>query len=157
MKPGHIALLVVILGWTLWYVFDALGVSSNMRNIILIVPTAVIVTLAATWELLRQVAMGLSWIATPVEVPSDLPGAEVPQMRADVVRGVILLGMLGVLVFSLAHVGFDLAVFVFLVASLILLDRDRMLAKVAFAAIFTVIVVGGARMLLPFPMHTILL
>jgi putative tricarboxylic transport membrane protein len=158
MKPGHILLLLIILGWTLWYLLDALRVSWNLRNIILIVPLAGIILAAALFELARQAALGMGWLRPPAEaaVPAG-PGAEQPQSRGDLARGVVLLGMLGLLVFSMARIGFDAAIFLFLFSALLLLEPRRILAKLVFAVVFTVIVVRGARLMLPFPMPTLLL
>jgi hypothetical protein len=161
MRPGHVLLLIVILGWTGWYLADALRVSWNIRNIILIVPLAGIVLAAALFELGRQGALGLGWLqpAEP-EAKSDARSggdAEQRQTTGDLLRGVVLLGFLGVLVFSMSTVGFDLAIFVFILASLILLEPGKYLGKLIFAVVFTFVVVSGARFLLPFPMHTLLL
>lgn len=158
MKPGHILLLLIILGWTLWYLLDALRVSWNLRNIILIVPLAGIILAAALYELGRQAALGLGWLRPPAAgaAGAALPG-EQSQSRADVLRGVILLGMLGLLVFSMSRIGFDLAIFLFLFAALLLLEPRQILAKLVFSVVFTGVVVWGARMMLPFPMPTLLL
>jgi hypothetical protein len=157
MKLGHVALLLVILTWTGWYLSDAVQVSTNVRNLILIVPTATIVLLAVLFELLRQISYALGWIKSGIDRSSRTECAERKQDQIDILRGIVLLGMLGILVFSMSTVGFDVGVFAFLLVSLIILDRRNILGKLIFAAGFTFVVIGGARSLLPFPMHTIIL
>jgi putative tricarboxylic transport membrane protein len=157
MKPGHVLLLLFILGWTGWYLTDALRVSWNIRNIILIVPLAGIVLVAALYELAKQAALGLGWLQTSEPDAASGGDPERSQSRGDLIRGMVLLSFLGVLVFSMSTVGFDVAIFAFILASLMLLESGKYLGKLFFAAVFTFVVVSGARFLLPFPMHTIFL
>jgi hypothetical protein len=66
-------------------------------------------------------------------------------------------GALGVFVFSLAYVGFDVAIFLFSAAAMAICGERRPLHLLAFSVVVTVIAVYGFRALMSYPMFTLLL
>ncbi len=156
IRPGHVFLLVLILGATLWYLLDTLDTSRRLTNTILVVPLAILVFAAGAFELIREILRARADPTTleQRDVDEDQDSDQTP---VDMLRGVVLLGFTGLLVFFYPRLGFDLAVFLFIFASLVMLEPRGYLAKAAFAAIFTLIVLGGARIILPYPMPTLIL
>lgn len=151
MSIGHVALLLMIGATTLWYANDVVGVSARLNNTIFVVPMAGLVVLAVLWELgtellARQRRNGAAEAA-------DVPA----QGASDLLRGLALLGLTAALVGLYETIGLDLAAFLFVFAALMLLEPSRWIAKAAFAAVFTAIVVGGAQWLLPYPLFTVLI
>lgn len=154
MNIGHIAMLLIIGGSTLWYANDVVGVTTRLTNTIFVVPMAAIVLLAVLWELgaellVRRREDGAA--AGPAAAGSP------PQSGRDLLRGVALLVLTAGLVGLYETIGLDVAAFLFVFAALMLLEPSRWMAKAAFAAVFTAIVVGGARWLLPYPLFTALI
>lgn len=154
MNIGHVALLLMIGATTLWYANDVVGVSARLNNTIFVVPMAGLVVLAVLWELgtellARQRRNGAAAAPEAADVPA--------QGASDLLRGLALLGLTAALVSLYETIGLDLAAFLFVFAALMLLEPSRWIAKAAFAAVFTAIVVGGAQWLLPYPLFTVLI
>jgi hypothetical protein len=66
-------------------------------------------------------------------------------------------GALGVFVFSLAFIGFDVAIFLFALVTMAICGERRPLHLVGFCAAVTIVTVYGFKALMSYPMSTLLL
>lgn len=169
--PGHIVFLAVVALITVAYLREVVTVSTHINNIILVVPLAILLlvltaVLLAHGVVARRRAAGK---AAPRDVtaapgarsgaePAAEPGAEIAaQSGDDIRRALVLLGALGAYTWLYDIIGLDVATFLFVAGGLLLLGiRGRVFVPV-FATIFTVVVVGGADLLLHYPMFTAIL
>lgn len=147
MRPGHIALLLIIGAFTLWFVADVVGVTTRLTNTILVVPLGALVIAAVLWEL------GVETVLRPRRTA---PTAAVASERVAVLRGMALLSLTAALAALYERIGLDIAAMLFLFGALLLLDTRQWLAKALFAALFGGLVAGGAAWLLPYPLPTAL-
>lgn len=137
---GHLALLAVIAGVVLYYLFDARSVSLRANNLLLVQPGAII-------------AMILVALVVPQcfrRVDADAPEAR-PTDFSDLGRVAALAAAFGAFVFSLERLGFDVATFLFMVVALFLCGERRWWVILPFSAIFTVGLIYGYGYLIPFP------
>jgi hypothetical protein len=69
----------------------------------------------------------------------------------------ILGAALGIFVFSLAYVGFDVAIFLFSATAMAICGERRPLHLIAFPAAVTLFTVYGFKALMSYPMLTLIL
>lgn len=156
---GHLAFICFVALVTGIYVADVLSVSTSTNNIILVVPLGILL-LGLAAALVIGTARGILAAAAPdapPEPPRQPEPGETIQTGRDLVRALILLAGLGVYVLIYGLIGLDVATFLFVLGALLLLEVRGWFFVPAFAAIFTVIVVGGADLLLHYPMFTLVL
>ncbi|WP_322895502.1 MULTISPECIES: tripartite tricarboxylate transporter TctB family protein [unclassified Yoonia] len=138
---GHLALVTVIVGITIAYIFDARGVSTRATNLLLIQPLAVLIVILA--------AFVLPGIFPPVT--SDEAKMHDGETRMDLARALGIIVALGVLAFTLERIGFDIATFGFMVVTLAICGERRWWVNLGFSAIFTVALIYGYGAITPFP------
>lgn len=164
---GHLTVLVVIAGATLWYNLDARAVSTDLNNLLLLQPVAIVTLLLCLF-----VAPQCFTFVTDDQKPlppartaeSDAgasEGAAAPPPTAgaegrDLAKMLAMGGLLGLYVFSLGTIGFDVATFLFMVAAMVLCGERRPLALAAFPAAVTFVTIYGFKALMPYPMPTLL-
>lgn len=164
---GHIAFATVIAGFTWWYFQDVTGTSMNRNNIILVYPLSLMIlglygiTLIKSIRIRRTSGEAQSTDSEPeTEAATEDEGPqtnEQEQSLFDLFRALALLLLLGAFVFSYTTIGLDVATFVFIALSLVLLGYRRWWFVLVYALVFTFAIVGGARFLLSFPMPTLIL
>lgn len=155
---GQLAFATFIATVAAFYLYDTTSVSMNLSNIILVVPLTLLILALYGFLVAKCVTFGAPAEAEPapaVTAPDDLEDIlpdDRPQSRADLIRAFLLLGGVGLYVSFYQLIGLDIATFIFMIASMILLGvRGKVLIAV-YATVFTVVVVGGAHWLLPYPM-----
>lgn len=154
---GHLAFLAVVASVTIWYFFDALSVSSNVNNLLLVAPLcafSVILCLFIVPQCIRP--------ADEVKVEEgpeqyDPLAPKLPSERSQVIRMIALGVSLGVLVFALDIVGFDISIFLFICAGMFICGERHPVKILLYAGIATAIAVYGFRALMPYPMFTMIL
>ena len=165
---GHLIVLLLIAAATGWYLLDARSVSTAANNLLLIQPLSIIalilvlVILPQCFRVAEQHADG----ATPVHETvrareetkaSDLMQPKLPTERVEVIKLLMLAGLLGLFVFLLKPLGFDVAIFLFSAAGMAICGERRPLPLIAFPVIVTLVVVMGFKALMPYPMPTTIL
>jgi len=157
---GFVLLIAVITGL---YLFDTVSVSMNRNNVILVLPLSILVLLLSVVVIVRNIRFG-SDDTDADSMPSagdaeaaDPASVEVEQSVPDMLRALVLLGLLGAFVFSYRIIGFDAATFIFIASSLVLLGHRNWLFVLLYSLIFTLVVIGGAMWLLSYPMPMLIL
>lgn len=157
---GHLAFLVAVTALTTMYMIHVLDVSRNLNNTILVVPVAVILLVIALFVLfgaLRLERDGESQPEAQVEPDAEeADSGEYVQTRGDILRSFVLMVGMGAFVWLYPKLGLDLATFLFIFGALWLLGMRRPVFTLLYSAIFTLVVVGGAHWLLPYPMPLLL-
>ncbi len=149
---GHLAFVTVLLVLTAFYLAEVLSVSRHINNTILVQPFSILVmglcllVMIGTVHFERIDVDGGGGEETPSKKSDS------GQSRGDMIRSIVLLGGLGVYVVVYSLIGLDTATFLFVAGALLLLGERRPLFTLLYAAIFTAIVAGGARWMLPYPM-----
>jgi len=153
---GHLTFIAVICGLTGFYLAEVLSVSRHINNVILVQPFSILVivlsilVVAGTIHFERTDNVDSQTGKTPAEKGDST------QTRADVIRSAVLLVGMGVYVGVYSFIGLDLSTFLFVAGALYLLGQRRLLFTLLYAAVFTVVIAGGARWMLPYPMPMLL-
>lgn len=146
---GHLALLAVITTVVIAYLLDARAVSLKTNNLLLVQPAA-FVALALVLIIVPQL-----FVRRAAEVDTDAEARMEERMRMVRVAG--LATLFGFFVFSMEAVGFDVATFVFITVGLVICGEKRIWLVVPFAAVFTVAVIYGYQLLVPYPFPLLVL
>ncbi len=157
VEYGHLALVVVIAGVTGFYLADTLQVSRNTNNTILVVPLSLLLLGLCLLVFTQCIRPHKADTPKPAEEPADeADGLEQEQSPMDLLRAFLLLVGVGALVMFYPLIGLDVATLLFMIFALVLLGVRGWLFVPIYATSFTLVVVGGASWLLPYPLPTLL-
>ena len=154
---GHLIFLTAIGGYVTWYLTNTMSVSTHANNILLVAPVAVFALLMVLCVVPQCIQR--ADIVEEQEKPEqyDPLAPKLPTERRQVARMLTLGGALGVFVFSLAFIGFDAAIFFFVITAMAICGERRPLHLLGFAVVVTVVTVYGFKALMPYPMPTLFL
>lgn len=155
---GHLALVTLIAAAVLWYLLDTRSVSLSINNLLLVQPVAIF-ALAMYLFILPQCFHRVDApvvMAQPAKEPDPL-APPLPSERSDIIRMSVLGASLGLLVFLIDVIGFDVGIFLFTAAAMAVCGERRPLHLVAFSLAVTLAGIYGFRALIPFPMFTMVL
>lgn len=154
---GHLALITLIAAAVFWYLLDARSVSLSINNLLLLQPIAVF-ALAMYLFIIPQCFHRIdAREAAKAPAEQDPLSPTLPSERADVVKMALLGLSLGLMVFLLDVVGFDVALFCFTAAAMAICGERRPLHLLLFSLVVTAVAIYGFRALIPFPMFTSIL
>ncbi|MDR5907178.1 tripartite tricarboxylate transporter TctB family protein [Franzmannia qiaohouensis] len=139
---GDLLVLMALAGFTLWYLFDAISVSSAVQNLLLILPLALIVLSIVLLELVIRLRKGTLLVR---------PDAEPLRQTLPVV------GLFAAYVISLETLGFDVATVLFIAAFLVLKGERNWLLLGGYSLAFGFGVAFFFALMLPYPMHMLIL
>ncbi|MGR3273332.1 hypothetical protein DU478_17675 [Thalassococcus profundi] len=150
---GHLALLVVLAGITVWYLHDAWSASSRVKNLILVLPASILALLLAAGIALGVILRPALGKAEPEAEEADTA----PVGYRDRFYPLILMAIFALYILTLSVTGFDVGSALFVFVALIV-DGERrpiflFLYPVVLAAFCTLLF----RWLLPYPMTTLFL
>ncbi|WP_265502600.1 tripartite tricarboxylate transporter TctB family protein [Paracoccus beibuensis] len=137
---GHLVLLSVIVVTVIAYLLDARGVSTLPTNLLLIQPLSIFALILAAFIL-------------PGVFPRKDAAKEpvAGETRLELMRCLALIAALGLLAFTLERIGFDVATFLFMVATMAICGERRWWVNIGFSALFTILLIYGYGTITPFP------
>lgn len=139
---GHLALLLLIVGVVVAYLLDARATSLKPQNLLLIQPAAIAALILAALVLpqcFRRRPDGEEQAKQPRESLVELG------------KVAALAAAFGAFTISLETVGFDVATFVFTALGIYICGERRLWVIGLFSAVFTVAIVYGYQLLVPYP------
>jgi hypothetical protein len=149
----HIGFLAALLAFIVWYLYDATAASPTFSNLILVGPVAALAIVLALYigavEIFGQhVAPALSAIGKTEAAAENSPS----RFRAGSVGTIMLLmSCFGLFVIAIPYLGFDVATFAFIAATLWLLGERRILFILSLALGISAGISIAALTLLTFP------
>ncbi len=149
----HVFFLVTILAFLVWYLWDATAASPTFTNLILIAPVGALAVILALYigsiEIFGHHGMPKD---APVGKVETVAGNAPSRFRAGSVGTItLLMGCFGLFVAAIPYLGFDVATFGFIVATLWLLGERRVLFTLALALGISAGISITALTLLTFP------
>jgi hypothetical protein len=155
---GHLIFLAVIAAAASWYLFDAMSVSLNIHNLLLVAPLAVLALC------LCVVIVPQCFHRQTVEAAAageDPHAARAEPLRSGDKKNLLLIGAvavsLGLYVSLLNVIGFDVASCLFVLAVMLICGERRPIPLIVYPVIVAVVLVAGFRALLPYPMYTVVI
>ena len=152
----HLSFITLIAAGVLWYLFDARSVSLSVNNLLLVQPLAIFALVM--YVLIVPQCFRRTDAAEQDKAPEvyDPLQPQLPEGRA--LARVALLGLaLGAFVFSLNPLGFDVAIWLFALATMAVCGERRPIPLIVYPLAVALVAVYGFRMLIHYPMPTLLL
>ena len=149
---GHLAFVAVIAAFCLWYWQDARAASTDIQNLLLIQPAAILALALCAAVVSR--AIRLEDAEPSADEPPAAAASEPPHGREW--RGIVVASLLLLYVIALLPVGFDVATFVFLAVSMFTLGERRPLFLLGYSAVLAVGLSYGFKVVLSVPVPTLL-
>jgi hypothetical protein len=151
---GHLLLLIFICGVVVAYLLDARAVSLKVSNLALIQPAAILALILAAMVLPQcfrrppedDTAEGAE---EKVEAPKET--------WRDLGKVAALAAAFGAFALSLEAAGFDVATFIFVALGLWICGERRYWVIGLYSAVFTVVIVYGYQLLVPYPFPLLVL
>ncbi|QTF90906.1 tripartite tricarboxylate transporter TctB family protein [Halomonas sp. BM-2019] len=140
---GDLLVLMALAGFTLWYLMDAIRVSSAVQNLLLILPLSLVVLGIVLLELAMRWRQG-TLLARP---EADEP----------LFKTLPVVALFAAYVISLETLGFDIATVLFIALFLVMKGERNWPLLVAFSLAFGFGVAFFFAYMLPYPMPMLLL
>ena len=153
----HLVFITLIAAFIVWYWMDARAVSLSVNNLLLVQPLAIFALL------MYLLIIPQCFRRADAEEEPDVPAVADPLAPALPTEGkelgrVALLGVaLGIFVFSLQLLGFDIAIWMFALATMLICGERRPIPLAVYPLAVTLFTVYGFRALMPYPMVTTIL
>ncbi|WP_137123957.1 hypothetical protein [Roseomonas sp. HF4] len=138
---AELGFVTAIAAGVLAFVVEARGVSRDPQNLLLLQPTAWLV-------------LGLWAVLAAGCVTRRVDPAAPRESRADLARVIGMVAAFGLFILGLEEVGYDVAILVFVLVGLIIGGERHPAALILFPPIFTLAVIHGFRLLIPYPFPT---
>jgi hypothetical protein len=139
----HLAFVTAIVAWCVWFCRDAWLAQADVENLIMIVPAS-----AAAGILYVFVAAG----CFKAVGPTDRFESRRPLKSGVGVKIAGTMALLAALVVAGPLIGFDLASFVYILATMLLLGERRIIALLLVPALFCIVVIYCFDTILPIPL-----
>ncbi|MBF7053079.1 tripartite tricarboxylate transporter TctB family protein [Halomonas sp. KAO] len=141
---GDLLVLMALAAFTLWYLLDAIRVSSAIQNLLLILPLSLVVLAIVALEVGVRLKKGTLLVREESEgepLHHTLP----------------VVGLFAVYVLSLQSLGFDVATVLFIAAFLVLKGERNWPLLGGYSLAFGFGVALFFSQMLPYPMHMLIL
>jgi len=150
---GHLALLAVLAGITVWYLHDAWSASSRVKNLILVLPASILALLLAA-----GIALGVILRPALGKAEPEAEGADTtPPGYRDRFYPLILMAIFALYILTLSVTGFDVGSALFVFVALVFDGERRPIFLVLYPVVFAALCTLLFRWLLPYPMTTLIL
>ncbi|WP_340116717.1 tripartite tricarboxylate transporter TctB family protein [Pelagibius sp. 7325] len=140
---GHLALLLLICGVVVTYLLDARATSLKINNLLLVEPAAIIALILAAFVLPQCFRRK----SEDGDAAADSP----PENWHNLAKVAALAAAFGAFALSLEVAGFDVATFLFVALGLYICGERKLWVIALFSAVFTLVIVYGYQMLVPYP------
>jgi hypothetical protein len=146
---GHLALLALICGVVIAYLLDARATSLRTNNLLLIQPAAILALVLAA------IVLPQCFRRREHEAVTGTPASK--DSWRDLGKVAALAAAFGAFALSLETVGFDVATFAFVALGIYICGERKLWLIALFSAVFTVGIVYGYQMLVPYPFPLLVL
>jgi len=144
---GHFATILLILGWTIWYYFDARSTSKDTENLLILGPVALLTLILGTITLFQSLYSA--------RLPEQLRPERLT--RGELGRVVTLIGSFVLFVFSLPTHGFDGAGAIYICVSMALFGERRPWVLIIFPLVSMALLMTLFQLLVPYDVPAILM
>lgn len=149
----HLCFLAILLGFVTWYLWTAAAASFTFSNLILIGPVGAVAVVLLLYvgatEFLGRAPSQVPAVSEQTEPP---PAAGGRFRSASLGTVAALMGLFGLFVVAIPYIGFDVATFIFVAATMGLLGERRVVYLLGLALGIAAALSIAALTLLSFPM-----
>lgn len=141
---GDLLVLMALTGFTLWYLLDAIRVSSSVQNLLLILPLSIVVLVIVALEVGLRLKRGTLLMREESE-------------GEPLHRTLPVVGLFAAYVLSLETLGFDVATVLFIATFLVMKGERHWPLLGGYSLAFGFGVAFFFAQMLPYPMHMLIL
>jgi hypothetical protein len=152
----HLIFLTMLFGAVLWYLLEARSVSTATNNLLLVQPLSLVV-LFLCLVVLPQCFRRAEAVDEDELLPEDPLAPTLPTEGKDLARIGVLGLSLGIAIFIMDAVGFDIGVWLFAVAAMFICGERRPVALLVYPLTVTLAVIYGFKAMMPYPLETLIL
>ncbi len=152
----HLIFLALLFAAVLWYLFTSRAVSTATNNLLLVQPLSLFVLfmcLLVAPQCFRRADAAVE----ERDLIEDPLAPTLPTEGRDLLTIGILGLCLGIAILIMDKVGFDAGVWLFSLAAITICGERRPVALLVYPIAVTVSVISGFKMLMPYPLETIVL
>lgn len=142
-------ILAIVLG-CLMYLVDAIQSSASIQNLMLVVLAVFLVLVLSVLQIFESITINKSKTDEDTQVEKKKTGTS---------TGFVLtfFAVFAAYLVGIYYIGFDIPTFAFMLVSIILHGERRLLYIVIYPALYTYMIVSGMKLLLSFPIPTVIL
>lgn len=153
---GHLVFATFIAALVVWYLLDARAASLSINNLLLVEPLAIFALLM--YLLILPQCLRRADVDPAPEASADDPLAPALPTETKALIRIGSLGLaLGFFVFSMNTIGFDIAIWLFALATMLICGERRSIPLAVYPLAVALVAVYGFRALMPYPMVTTIL
>ena len=153
----HLAFVTLLAAAVLWYLLDARAVSLRVNNLLLVQPLAIFALLMYLLSVTQCFRRADAEPAPETPAADDPLAPALPTEWRALARVGLLGAALGLLVFSLNRIGFDIGIWLFALATMLICGERRPIPLAVYPLAVALAAVYGFRALMPYPMFTAVL
>jgi len=149
----HLFFLAIILCFLVWYLWTATVASPTFSNLILLAPVGAVAIVLSLYVGLTEI-VGQAALARPAAIAAAETAAPSPSRfrTSSLTTIMLLMALFALFVAAMPYLGFDIATFFFVLATLWLLGERRVMFSLTLALGIAVALSVAALTLLTFPM-----
>lgn len=149
----HLLFLAMLLAFVIWYFSTATIASATFSNLILIAPVSAAATLLLLYIGWKEIAAPSSVAAIALAQMEPQTNTAPSRFRSGSIRTIgVLMGLFALFVAAMPYLGFDIATFFFIAATLWALGERRVIFSLMLALTISAVLSVAALALLTFPM-----
>ena len=153
----HLVFVTLLAAAVLWYLLDARTVSLRINNLLLVQPLALFALLMYLLILPQCFRRADAETEPQKPAPEDPLAPALPTEFRALARVGVLGAALGLLVFLMNVIGFDVAIWLFALATMLICGERRPVPLAIYPLAVSLVTVYGFRALMPYPMFTAIL
>lgn len=150
---GHLLVATLIVGACIWYLLDTRGTSLRISNLIFVQPAVYLAIILYVLILPQCIRIKSS---SNLEQTPQNPGEE-SLTWAQLLRVASLAVAFGLFIWGMEPLGFDVSSWLFMVVGLFIAGERRWWVLLGFPIIFTLLIVYGYDLLIPYSFPTLIL
>ena len=154
---GHLFVATVIVAACVWYLLDTRDTSLRISNLIFVQPAVYFAVLLYVLILPQCVRWNASAEAKTVHPSAPPKEGEEPLSWRQLLRVAALAVAFGLFILGMEPLGFDVSAWLFMIVGLYISGEKRWWVLAIFPAIFTVVIVYGYDLLIPYSFPTMFL
>ncbi len=155
---GHLIFLAVIGAAVAWYLYDTISVSTDINNVLVVVPLCVLALILCVVILPQCVRREGRVVKRKSGGIAEMGASEIRSSNRKHLLSIGGLAVaLGAYVFLLDAIGFDIATWLFALAAMLICGERRPLPLALYPLVTAIVLITAFRALLPYPMYTAIL
>ncbi len=151
--------IIFIIGFVTYYLYYVRSISDHINNIILIQPSSILLILLGIYVIPKYIRFEkeertqVAADQTTLEKEPKEDNFDTDQSSGSVILSVVMLGCLFLYILMSPLIGLEVATFLFVLISLVLLGEKRISILISYSFFMAFLISAGVHWLLPYPVY----